>query len=282
MQLIRHVVRLSVPRALRNFIRKPQTTGRWLAREITYWFGYKATCNVRDDWDIRCHPNSIPTFQALREVEEFRQELAGFITHLTPGAVLLDIGSHYGAFTLAALHYGGPETRVIAVEPSRESNRILKINLSLAEVGDQVDLIEGAVGAEDGFLMMLTTGPAGEHFMIGADASRTDVIRVTQYTIPTLASHVGCIPTHIKIDVEGYEYEVLLGGQDFLRERKPVIYLELHNQMLIQRALNPERVLNLLAECGYSTLEHQGQLISARKAMGLDVIRLVCLSDANH
>ena len=35
----------------------------------------------------------------------------------------------------------------------------------------------------------------------------------------------------IKIDVESYEWEVIQGGQNFLREHKPVLYMEAKNNV---------------------------------------------------
>jgi FkbM family methyltransferase len=273
---LRRLARRIVPRTVRNRVRSPRATAQWAWQEAGYYLGRRPACRLRPDWVARCHPASLPTF-GLFQQEEFRHELDGFVARCTPGLVLLDIGAHYGAFTLAALRHGGPHARVIAVDPSRQSNRVLRVNLRLAGAGDRVQVIEGAVGAEDGHLSMLTTGPAGEHFLVASAAPRPDAVRRPQWTIPSLIARAGATPTHIKIDVEGFEEEVLRGGLDFLRRARPILFLELHGAMLRGRGRRPEEVLGLLSACGYDRLQWHGRPIAPAEAAALETARLVCL-----
>jgi hypothetical protein len=62
-------------------------------------------------------------------------------------------------------------------------------------------------------------------------------------------------PTHIKIDVEGYEEAVLRGGMNTLDQTDgPLLFVELHNGMVLNRGGNPGGALGLLREFGYETL----------------------------
>ena len=65
-----------------------------------------------------CHPVSLSALVGHTDSEETRLEMDGFIRRCTPGMVLVDVGDHYGMFTLTALHYGGASARVVAVDPS--------------------------------------------------------------------------------------------------------------------------------------------------------------------
>lgn len=273
---LRNRLRRLVARPIRNFLRSPSATARWLMRETRYCLGHVAVCQVRCDWQVRCHPCSLENFQAHRDNEECRQELEGLIVHCKPKMIFYDIGAHYGSLTLAALRYGGPGTQVVAVDPSPESNRILQINLRLAGVGNRARVFQAAIGKVDGWMPMLPTGPAGAHFWIGADPSRPDVKLSPQITLPTLAKRTGLLPTHIKIDVEGFEGEVLQGGQELLAKTTPILFLEVHAGILRARRRNAETILHRLREWGYRRIERHGRPLSAQEVATCEVLRLVC------
>jgi FkbM family methyltransferase len=273
---VRNRVRRLVARPIRNLLRNPRATAQWLMRESTYYLGYTPFCRVRSDWQVRCHPCSLANFQAHRDNEECRQELEGLIAHCHHGMIFYDIGAHYGSLALAALRYGGPGTQVVAVDPSPVSNRILKINLRLAGVSERAQVFQAAIGREDGSMPMLATGPAGAHFWIGADSSRTDSCLVPQMTLPTLVKRTGLLPTHIKIDVEGLEDEVLEGGKDLLLSAAPLLFLEIHAALFRARRKRPEAVLEMIRQWGYHRIERFGRPLSANELATCDVLRLVC------
>ena len=54
----------------------------------------------------------------------------------------------------------------------------------------------------------------------------------------------------IKIDVDGYDFEVLQGALRLLREQKPLIIVEL-NHALLTRGTHPTEVLNFCANFDY-------------------------------
>jgi FkbM family methyltransferase len=203
-----------------------------------------------------------------------------FVALCNEDMVLLDIGAHYGLFTLAALRYGGPRARAIAVEPSAEASRILRINVELSGARERVVTLEVAAGAEDGDLTMLTTGPNGAHYMLGVDSGtiRPDVSRISQLTIPSIIASAEIVPTHVKIDVEGFEGEVISGGERVLRDHRPIIFLELHGQLIRQRNRNPRDVLEHLSALGDHRFERSGERIGPDAAAALEIVRLVCFA----
>jgi FkbM family methyltransferase len=193
---------------------------------------------------------------------------------------LLDIGANFGVMTLAALRYGGQNARVVAVEPSATSARILRANLKLAGESARATVLQVAAGDSDGILEMLTTGAAGEHYLVAADGHRPDAISIRKLTLAAISQRCGVVPTHVKIDVEGFEDEVIRGGLDFLRIHRPMIFLELHGKMLRDRGRNPRDVLENLRRAEYGQLLHAGEEIGASAASTMDIARLVCISDS--
>jgi hypothetical protein len=62
-------------------------------------------------------------------------------------------------------------------------------------------------------------------------------------TVDEEVDALGIVPDVMKIDVEGYEYEVLQGARRLLRERKPVLCLELHLDLLERRGISPAEIV---------------------------------------
>lgn len=273
----RSMMRRILPRPFRNFIRRPGATARWAAQECEYLLGYTAECAVRDDWTVRCHPASISAFEEVRDGKDYSIELDGFVRRCSDGMTLLDVGSHFGLFTLAALRFGGARARVVAVDPSAYANRVQRANVKLANALERVKVVEAAVGERVGELPMLTAGAGGLHFLIASYSDRSDAKMTTMTTVSELVRAAGHPFTHLKIDVEGHEEQVIGGGIDFIREFKPLIFLELHGQILRDSGRDPRTVTNLLADCGYRKYEWRGRSIDTQQAAEMEVARLVCL-----
>ena len=61
------------------------------------------------------------------------------------------------------------------------------------------------------------------------------------------------LPTIIKIDVEGYEFEVLQGLRETIKKSRPIIFLELHLAHFKNSGPDRERVLDFLKNLDYKT-----------------------------
>ncbi len=272
---VRRVLRRAVPRGLVNALRAPGPTLRWAWHEARYRCGLAETVDVTPGWRVRCHPTSRIVFEIHREEEEFRLELDGFVRACRPGMTLVDVGAHVGFFTLAALHHA-PAGRVIAVEPSRHARRVLRANLALAGAADRVRVETGALGARGGQVRLLDGGAGTMYQLIRPADVRPDTAGLAATTLDALVERVGWEPTHVKIDVEGYEAEVIEGGRATLGRLRPVVFLELHNTLLRQLGRRPEDLLGDLAALGYTHLERHGEAIGAEAALAPAISRLVC------
>ena len=180
---------------------------------------------------------------------------------------------------MAALHYGGQTSRSVAVEPSASAERLLKVNLELNACADQTTVLNKAVGQAPGTVEMLTTGANGNDYFVVPTESRPDACSVPQTTIDEICGSSDYQPTHVKIDVEGYEEEVLLGGKTFLSASLPTVFLELHGDLIKARGRQPEEPLRLLSGYGYHRFEQDGQPVTVPMlAEKRYVARLVCLA----
>ncbi|MCZ8146306.1 MAG: FkbM family methyltransferase [Roseomonas sp.] len=167
-----------------------------------------------------------------------------------PG-IILDVGAHDGLLTLPFA--GLPGARVMAFEPLPSAHA----RLAAACAGlPNVELRREALGAAPGRLMLsvpVVDGMPAEQWAslakdYGTFASvTTEAHPVEVITIDSLGlSDV----THMKVDAEGFEQEVLEGARATLRRCRPVLSLELEER---HREGATRDVPALLAALGYET-----------------------------
>jgi FkbM family methyltransferase len=242
--------------------------------------GEPAHVQIRPDWLVACHPICVPEFTVFLNDAEQRAELNFFVHYCQPKMQLLDAGAHWGVFTLAAFRYGGSGTNCVCVEPSPAAARVLMVNLSANRVERDTSIVRAAAGDRDGTASMLTTGAGGADYFVVPSEVRPDTVEVPQVELTGLCRRLEFNPTHVKIDVEGFEKEVLLGARELLEECKPILFLELHGDLIRARGNDPEDVLHLLTQIGYSRWEEAGKLTNLA-ALKRDKFnnRFVCLPD---
>jgi len=154
---------------------------------------------------------------------------------LSPGDVCIDVGAHIGYYTLLASRLVGPRGHVYAIEPALTTYAELRRNLELNEVSN-VTALNVAAGAADGRGILYDGPPhnAGQASMqepvnmsdhLKTRSSEVEVLRVVSVIAPEHHSRVRLI----KIDVEGFEFEVLRGLEPLLDAgAQPAVLMELH------------------------------------------------------
>ncbi|MBI3866662.1 MAG: FkbM family methyltransferase [Planctomycetia bacterium] len=162
------------------------------------------------------------------------------------GSIVLDVGAHHGFFTVLFANWAGAQGSVHAFEASSPNALALNANVALNHLSNCTCTL-AAVSNENGQVQM-----NGE-----AVSSRPSIGRfVPQVTLDSYCEAAGIARVNlVKIDVEGFEGQVLRGSQRLLASR-PRIALELHLDDLEQFGESTESVLSLLPREGY-----QGQIM---------------------
>jgi FkbM family methyltransferase len=140
---------------------------------------------------------------------------------LRPSGIFIDVGANIGTFTIPAAKYVGPSGHVIAIEASPNIFSFLQKNVALNNIGN-VKLICAAAGSTNDDAMFY---PAPvDHFGMGSRAPQFNAtpITVQSVTLDSLASKLNLASIDlIKIDVEGFEFDVLNGAGELLNRKNP-------------------------------------------------------------
>ena len=160
-----------------------------------------------------------------------------------PGDCVWDIGANVGFYTRQFLDRVGPSGHVVAIEPVPAHVDQLR---PLAQA-DRLTLVAAALARAEGKMAFVVDGQASH---LG-DAPEALIVRVTRGD--SLLDEGVPAPSLVKIDVEGFEGEVLDGLPDALRSARAVL-VEVHIAALARRGLpeEPIRILGLLRDQGFS------------------------------
>jgi FkbM family methyltransferase len=163
-----------------------------------------------------------------REVALARNKMTEFYRGIIkPGGLVFDIGANVGVLSAVFASLGA---RVVAVEPNADCMRHIQLSY-----GDKlIEAIQAAAGAKNGLAVLNVSDERDVRSSISDDWievmggqdesyrgiwSRQNV--VPMLTLDTLIGHFG-VPNFIKIDVEGFEENVLAG----LSTQPPLISFE--------------------------------------------------------
>jgi FkbM family methyltransferase len=137
------------------------------------------------------------------------------------GDVIVDCGANHGFTTVLFAKWAGPSGRVFAFEPLEHNMKILRENLRLNGV-ENVSTHQVAVGA-DNMTILITThsnGTVVRHPHLTKCFREVPLRKLDDEVISDKVNF-------LKIDVEGFELEVLQGAKNIL-SGQPRLAIELH------------------------------------------------------
>jgi FkbM family methyltransferase len=148
----------------------------------------------------------------------------GFLLHfLRKDDLFVDIGANIGSYTvLAGAHVGAT---VVSVEPVPQTFEHLKRNIAINQINENVVVHNLALGNEKGHISFTSTFDTMNHV---ATATETDTIEVPVETLDNILEKEK-EPVLLKIDVEGFETDVLNGASSTLQKNSlKAIIIELN------------------------------------------------------
>ncbi len=153
-----------------------------------------------------------------------------FVNLIVPGFCVFDIGANTGYYTLLASRFVGPTGTVFAFEPLPRNIQLLKAHIALNGL-ENVTVIPKAASNGDGFASF----SAGNSPLMGK-LSAGGEFEVETVTIDRMIEqNLAPLPQVIKIDVEGAECDVILGGEATIKKHRPAILLAGHSTAVQRR-----------------------------------------------
>ena len=169
------------------------------------------------------------------------------------GDIFIDIGASFGHYTTLGAATVGPSGKVFAFEPSPLASEAIKYAIKESKL-QNVFLVQSAVGKSDCMveLFLPTTKNFYSPSIMKSDPS------FCSYQIPVITldgfsplKNISAIKL-IKIDVEGYEPDVLQGMTNILREgRVQNIFCEFNSWWLERNLTTSEELLDRFLQYGY-------------------------------
>lgn len=215
-------------------------------------FGYQMKLNCLED------------IQRSISLNNFEIAETKWVTdYLRPGMTFVDVGANVGYFSLLAARQVGSCGRVLAFEPSPVAFAALEETIRLNQIG-QITAENLACGEQCGSLSLnlyeeschspsLVPSP---HSTV--ELGSVDVIRLDDYCANHQIEHIDLI----KIDVEGFEPEVLRGLSDlFARGAVAAILCELNPHWLKLKNETVAELNDLICGFGFvvdKTISYEG------------------------
>ena len=189
----------------------------------------------------------IPLYNLYKQITD-QSEIKAISSVLQPGMVVADIGANIGVYSERFSKMVGQKGRVYSFEPDVTNFKFLKIR---ATGYSNIVTENSAVGSTTGMAKLFISDDLNvdHHMYDGGDGRGAIDISVTSlddYFYQKI--HLD----FIKSDTQGYEFEVLKGGQKLLSSPDaPKILLEFWPYGLIKAGANPKDVIELLKGYGY-------------------------------
>ena len=146
--------------------------------------------------------------------------------------VFYDIGASMGYYSYVAMAQG--VWHAVAFEPVKK----------------YADIIKEATKRQD-LNIWVVNNPVGKRNQDVISDNGTAYAEKEATTIDWFGLYTGQYPDIIKIDVEGYEADVIEGGAEIIKNFKPDIILSLHREYLEAMGRDSEKLLSDLKELGY-------------------------------
>lgn len=140
-----------------------------------------------------------------------------FLLHfLREQDLFIDIGANVGSYTVLAA--GVAKASCISIEPVPQTVEILTKNVAINDLSHKVTILNMAIGVQKGYLTVTKNLDTVNHVIRDEGIERDEeLIRVPCDTMDALLTGKQK-PTLLKIDVEGFEQEVINGAGSLLRD----------------------------------------------------------------
>lgn len=196
---------------------------------------------------------------------------------LRSGDHFIDIGANIRMITLHGRKLVGPRGSVQSFEPNPPCATAIREHVRINGISN-VAVHECALSDEPGTLVLsMTSEHSGTATLAHVGEKATQRVAVQ---VKVADSEITAAPRLIKIDVEGFELQVLRGLRGTLTRHKPFLITELIEEHLNKAGSTAAQVKTFLAELGYEGFAIQQKRRRRRQRLVLEPLGAVGKDDA--
>lgn len=173
-------------------------------------------------------------------------------TIIKPGMKILEVGANIGYYALIETKLAGPSGYLYAIEPAPHNFESLKKNLELNGIRN-VDLHMAAFGESRGKAKFYVYDRGNLSSFIKREdmGMKYEEVEVEIMTLDDFLRFKKV--DFIRMDVEGFEKEILKGSENALSEgnRPKYFFIEVHSELLHKKDSSAGDILGFLKDHGY-------------------------------
>lgn len=181
------------------------------------------------------------------------------VQNIVPGSIVIDCGALYGDHTIAYARQVGPNGCVIAIEANPIAFECLKKNAEKFQgptICLNLALCDNHGGIAVHVMDEANIGASQVSGSVGAAYVNEKVEREVRTASIDGIVHDANLdknqPMFIKIDCEGWEYSILQGAKNTLRDFKPILLIEINTWTLSKQGTSPKEIYDFLLSLNYA------------------------------
>ena len=223
---------------------------------------------VTDAWGMRFarYPIDPESLEVVIEKDFYKPELLAMERLVKKGDTVIDIGANIGLFTVFLSKLVGPKGHLYAFEPILDTYWRMRENLALNRC-DNAAAYQQALSNKNGTATMNVFPEGYGAWNTFGTPKFGEIIAVSKESVPLIKLDSFAKRENLKkvdflkIDVEGYEYDVLQGARDMLaNNRVKYLSFEISEIPLKGAGRKGEDIFNILKSHGYLAYEYDHKI----------------------
>lgn len=178
--------------------------------------------------------------------------------HCPAGSTVIDIGAHMGLFSVRAAQLAGNNGKVYAFEPAPATQALLKKTININGLEGVIEPRSEAIGDKDGITHFYVSDAEGDNSNSLVQYKEDRALHSVEVKITSIDNFIRNRPLQrvdfIKIDAEGFEYNVLLGCRHLFAQMKPCGILALHPAGIASNGNSLQQIYDFMQEMNYDLL----------------------------
>ena len=180
----------------------------------------------------------------------YMDEILCLKSHFPPNAVVIDVGANIGRWSLLIARLFKTQ-KVFSFEPFLKTYFYLAENISL-NISLNIETFNLALNNKNEFVSMSSVNEmnSGMNFISLAQTASADQVQsvtLDDFLFKKMADKIDVI----KIDVEGFEMNVLQGAAQTIEKHHPVIICEIDDQLLSKNNTTPQQIFDFFISHQY-------------------------------